>query len=333
MFILRFDMRAPQPGVAPVDLYAAAIEMSAWAEAKGCLAVVLSEHHASPDGYLPSPLILGSAIAARTEEIGILLAAALLPLYDPVRLAEEMNVLDIISKGRVSYVFGVGYRAEEFEHFGVDRSRRGQIAEEKLDLLLRIRKGDPVVHDGRRIQVTPPPFTPDGPSIMWGGGSIAAARRAGRHGLGLSANGNAPGLREAYEDECRAHGHTPGAVNIPDRTDPGVMFVADDVDAAWAEIGPYLLHDAQMYSAWNPGDETTSMISHAASIEELRATSTGYRVLSVPEAAEYVRGGGVLRLAPLCGGLPPDIAWRYLERGAEVATAAVPARDGQPALK
>jgi alkanesulfonate monooxygenase SsuD/methylene tetrahydromethanopterin reductase-like flavin-dependent oxidoreductase (luciferase family) len=69
VFAVRFDMRAPQPGAAPADIYAAAVEMCTWAEARGCAAVVLREHHASPDGYLPAPLLLASAIAARTAQV------------------------------------------------------------------------------------------------------------------------------------------------------------------------------------------------------------------------------------------------------------------------
>lgn len=312
-------MRAPQPGAAPVELYAAAVEMCAWAETRGCSTVVLCEHHASPDGYLPAPLLLATAIAARTERLPILLAAVLLPFRDPVRLAEEMNVLDILSKGRVSYVLAVGYRPEEFEHFGVDRSRRGLIADGKLQLLLRLRRGEPVVHDGRRIHVTPAPYTPGGPRIMWGGGSIAAAERAGRNGLGLQANGSIAGMREAYEAAARAAGHDPSFVSLPDRSEPSVVFVAEDVDDAWREIGKHLLHDARMYSSWNPGDSTTTMISHASTVEELRSTAAGYRVMGVAEATDYVSRGGVLRLAPLCGGIAPDVAWPYLERAAKIA--------------
>ena len=66
MFTLRFDMRAPVWGAPIEDLYAAAIEMSAWAEGRGALVAVLSEHHGAQDRHLPSPLILASAIAART---------------------------------------------------------------------------------------------------------------------------------------------------------------------------------------------------------------------------------------------------------------------------
>jgi alkanesulfonate monooxygenase SsuD/methylene tetrahydromethanopterin reductase-like flavin-dependent oxidoreductase (luciferase family) len=85
---------------------------------------VLSEHHATADGHLPSPLILASAIAARTKVLNIV-AAAVLPLYHPVRLAEDMAVLDNISNGRVTYVFGIGHRPKEYEHMGVDARRRG----------------------------------------------------------------------------------------------------------------------------------------------------------------------------------------------------------------
>jgi alkanesulfonate monooxygenase SsuD/methylene tetrahydromethanopterin reductase-like flavin-dependent oxidoreductase (luciferase family) len=318
VFALRFDMRAPGTGASTVDLYAAAIDMCARAETRGCARVVVCEHHASPDGYLPAPLLLATAVAARTERVGILVAALLLPFRDPVRLVEEMNVLDIISKGRVSYVLAVGYRPEEFEHFGVDRRRRGAIAEDKLRLLLQLRSGEPVHHEGRFVHVTPPPYTPGGPLIMWGGGSIAAAARAGRHGLGLLANADTAGLRDAYEAAARAAGRAPGFVSVPDPREPSVVFVADDVDAAWREIGEYLLHDARMYSSWNPDDHAIAMISHAGSVAELRA-ATGYRVIHTDEAAEVVAGGGVLRLAPLCGGIPPDIAWPYLERAAEVA--------------
>src|SRR4030081_3170266 len=91
-------MRAPAFGAATTDLYTAAIDMCGWADQHGCLAAVLGDHHGSEDGYLPSPLILASAIAARTERLMISLVAVILPFYDPVRLGEEIAVLDIISK-------------------------------------------------------------------------------------------------------------------------------------------------------------------------------------------------------------------------------------------
>ena len=112
-------------GASPVELYAAATEMCAWAKRHNCLAAVLCEHHGAKDGYLPSPMILASAIAARTERLALSLIL-ILPFYDPVRLAEDMAVLDIISKGRASYILALGCRPEEFGHFGVDIRKRGR---------------------------------------------------------------------------------------------------------------------------------------------------------------------------------------------------------------
>ena len=180
--MLRFDMRAPEIGAPTVQLYSAATEMCAWAEDHGALAAVLCEHHGAEDGYLPSPLILAAAIAGRTASLPLSLIL-LLPFYDPVRLAEDMAVLDIISKGRASYILALGYRPEEFEHFGVDIRTRGRLADEKLALLRELLSGE-AIFDGRRINATPPPHTAGGPMLMWGGGSVAAARRAGRYGLG-----------------------------------------------------------------------------------------------------------------------------------------------------
>ncbi len=317
MFTLRFDMRALAFGAPTLALYSAAIDMSAWAESHGCIAVVLCEHHGCEDGYLPSPIVLASAIAGRTERL-LLSLVVILPFYDPVRLAEDLSVLDIISNGRASVIFGIGYRPEEYEHFGLDIHRRGRMAEDKLALLRKLLSGEQVVHDGRRIMVTPPPHTPGGPTLMWGGASLAAARRAGRHGLGLLANGGGPGMKEAYESALREHGQEPGPVFVPDRDTPTAVFVADDVDRAWDEIGDHLLHDAQMYAAWNPDNDISAGISYAKDVSELRETSKSHLILSVREAVERVRAGQVLNLSPLCGGLPPELAWPYLNRVGKV---------------
>lgn len=320
--ILRFDMRAPATGAPTLDLYAAAVEMCAWAESRGGALAVLSEHHGTEDNHLPAPIVLASAIAARTERMAILLAAVVLPFCDPVRLAEEMSVLDIISRGRVSYVFGVGHRVEEYEHFGLDVRRRGKLADEKLVLLLELLAGRPVEHEGRRIHVTPPPASVGGPRVLIGGGSVAAAKRAGRLGLGLVAQACAPGMREAYEAECRAHGHEPGIAQFPDPAAPTAVFVADDVDRAWHEIGPYLLHDAVTAASYREGDDGVASISRAESVEQLRTTDGPYRIFTPDEAVAHVRSAGSLRLLPLCGGLPPKLAWPCLERAADAVAAA-----------
>jgi alkanesulfonate monooxygenase SsuD/methylene tetrahydromethanopterin reductase-like flavin-dependent oxidoreductase (luciferase family) len=317
MFTLRFDMRAPSFGAPPTELYRAACEMSAWAETRGCVAAVLCEHHCADDGYLPSPLLLGAAIAARTEQL-MLNLVILLPFYDPARLAEDMAVLDHISAGRATYVFGIGYRAEEYDHFGLSLSDRGRLADEKLGLLRRLLAGEEVVHDGRRMKVTPQPRTPEGPMMSWGGASLAAARRAGRNGLGLLANGGVPGMQEAYEKACRENGFEPGFMLIPERDAATNCFVAEDVDAAWDEIGKYLLHDAMAYSEWNPDNTVSANITTAKTVDELRYGSTSHVILSTDEARTRLAAGEVFNINPLCGGIPPAIAWPYLKTFAEL---------------
>jgi alkanesulfonate monooxygenase SsuD/methylene tetrahydromethanopterin reductase-like flavin-dependent oxidoreductase (luciferase family) len=314
MFTLRFDMRAPESGAPAADLYAAAIEMCSWAETRGAAIAVLSEHHATEDGHLPAPHLLASAIAARTRQLAILLAAVPITFWDPVRLAEEMSVLDIISKGRVSYAFGIGHRAEEYDHFGVDMHDRGKLADESLALLRRLLTGVPVDHDGRRIHVTPAPATATGPQIFIAGGSKAAARRAGKYGLGFISQSDSPILKDTYDAECRANGHDPGMVQFPVPGAPTTVFVADDVDTAWRELGGYLLHDAVTASSYRHGDESVASISRADTVAQLRRAQGPYRIFTIDEAAAYIRGGRPLPLLPLCGGIPPDVAWPYLER-------------------
>lgn len=325
VFTMRFDMRAPATGAPTGDLYQAALEMAAWAEGRGALAAMVCEHHTMSDGYLPSPMILATALAARTTTLPITVAVVVLPLYHPVRLAEEMVVLDIVSRGRVNYVAAIGYRPEEYEMYGVDFGRRGRIAEEQLAVLLRAKTGEPFEHEGRRIHVTPSPFTPGGPRVAWGGGSEAAARRAGRHGLDFFAQGGGPTLGDVYADEARAHGHEPGWCMVPPADMTTTMFVSDDLDRAWEELGPYLMHDVRSYASINEGNDDTASLSFVETAEELRAENRSHRIVTVEEAVALAQSGIPIPLHPLIGGLPPEIAWRYLRT---VADEVVPALGG-----
>ena len=314
MFTLRFDMRAPASGAPSTELYGAAIDMCAWAETRGALMAVLSEHHATDDGHLPAPHLLAAAIAARTKHLAILLAAVPITFWDTVRLAEEISVLDIISRGRVSFAFGIGHRTAEYEHFGVGFEGRGKRADESLELLRRLLKGEPVDHDGRRIHVTPHCATAGGPNMLIAGGSKAAARRAAKYGLGFISQTDSPALKDFYEEQCRASGHEPGGIQFPAPDTPTTVFVADDVDTAWDELGPHLLHDAKMAASYRRGGDSVASISRAETVAALRETPGPYRIFTIDEAATFIRRGKPLPLLPLCGGVPPDIAWPYLER-------------------
>jgi len=313
MFMMRFDMRAPEFGALPADLYRTAIEMAAWGEEHGCMSVQVCEHHRSEDGCLPTPMILASAMAARTKRLPIQLAALIVPLHDPIELAEQMAVLDLVSAGRVSYVVAIGYVKAEFEMFGRELKGRGQRLEECIRVMRRAWSGEEFEFENRTVRVTPKPCTEGGPMMMMGGGVAATARRAARLGMGMIAMGSDPNLESIYREACEAEGRTPGLCINPQ---PGLAmsaFVSRDPDEAWAKWGPHLLHDARIYAEWM-GDEIDSVTKSAAkSVEALRAANGNYRIFSPDEAVAEIRKRGALIMQPLCGGLPIDYAWESLE--------------------
>jgi alkanesulfonate monooxygenase SsuD/methylene tetrahydromethanopterin reductase-like flavin-dependent oxidoreductase (luciferase family) len=314
MFMMRFDMRAPDGGAPAAELYRAALDMAEWGESNGCIAIAVSEHHASPDGYLPAPLVLASAMAGRTRRVGIQVAALLLPLHDPIPLAEQMAVLDLASGGRVSYVLAIGYRPEEYAAFGRSFAERGKRMDACLGALKRAWTGEEFEFEGRRVRVLPKPATPGGPPCLIGGGSVPAVKRAARFGMGMVLQGGDPSLAELYRAECAKAGTAPGAFILPPEGTVTSAFVADDVDAAWERLGPHLLHDAKMYASWLSGANQEAVSgSTASTVAELRASNGPYRIFTPAEAVAYIKQRGVLLTQPLCGGIPPKLAWEHLE--------------------
>ena len=318
VFTMRFAMRTSATDAkSRADLYETALEMCAWAEGRGGLAAIVSEHHAVEDGYLPSPVPFAAAIAARTENLAVTVGALLLAFYDTVKLAEDLAVIDLVSRGRVSYVVGIGYRPEEFEMFGVDRRERAKLVERNIGVLRRLWAGEELEVDGRSVKVRPLPFTPGGPTLAYGGGSEAAARRAARLGLMFMAETHDSSLEVAYREEGGAS--APGCF-FPREGVPLTVFVAEDPERAWNEIGPYLLADAVSYAQWNAHRTGTASLSNAKTVTELAAERGAYQILTEAQARDLVLDGMPLNLQPLVGGLPPDLAWPYLEAASAVAS-------------
>lgn len=312
--VIRFDLR--QPDRTPDEVgaaYATALEMAEWADAKGFDLLVLSEHHASPDGFLPSPLVFGGAVAGRTKRIPINIAALLVPLHDPVRLAEDIAVLDLASGGRLSFVTGLGYRPVEYAVFEREWESRGKRLDECLEIMLQAWTGEPFEHNGETIQVLPRPLTQPHPMIFIGGSGKAAAKRAARYGFGFFPATGDQALADLYYAECERLGTTAGVVALP--AGPGTVFVSDDPDKTWAELGPYLLHDAMTYNSWQTDDIRSHVKAEATTVEELRAEGV-YQVLTPDEClavATELGPIGAITHHPLCGGAPPDLAWASLE--------------------
>jgi len=307
---LRFDMRNPQPGTNKAELYQAAIEMAVWADARGFDTVQFSEHHGSPDGYIPSPIVLASAIAARTKRIKIRFGVILLPLHDPIRLAEDLAVLDIVSNGRLTVAFGAGYAAHEFEMFGVDLKDRVKLIEEGIAAIKSAWTGEPFTYRGRHARVMPTPVQQPRPAIWLGGSSPAAARRAARV-ADYFYSGEAA-LYEAYREECLKLGRDPGPFRD---IGTGFFVVTDYVDREWARMEPYITHEMRSYAEW----ALAPNVSHPPveiDIGALRA-SGAYPIMTAADGIEYVKARGVhgdVSLHPLIAGMPPEIGWDQLKR-------------------
>src|SRR3989442_12136189 len=116
--VVSYDMRAPAFGAPARELSAAALDQVQWADALGFDCVGLGEHHGSPDGYNPSPLVLASAMGARTKRIRFRTSVLLAPLYEPIKLAEDAAVTQLATNGRLLLGIGGGHRPSRFETFG-----------------------------------------------------------------------------------------------------------------------------------------------------------------------------------------------------------------------
>jgi len=306
---IRFDLRVPPFATTThAELYAACLDQCAWADAHAFDFAVLSEHHGVDDGYLPAPVTLAAAIAGRTRRLPISIAAVLVPLHDPVRLAEELAVLDLASGSRVSLIAGLGYRQEEFDMAGVDRARRGRLLEEYVDVMRKAWTGEPFEWRGRTIRVTPRPRTP--PMILIGGSTAAAARRAARLRCGFFPAIGDPELAGLYQEECRRVGFDSGFVSLP--RGPGFVHVSEDPERDWARIAPHALYDAQTYAAWQTPDQRSQVHVEARDAAELRKSGV-YRVVTPDECVALAEETGQVLFHPLMGGLPPALGWESLE--------------------
>jgi alkanesulfonate monooxygenase SsuD/methylene tetrahydromethanopterin reductase-like flavin-dependent oxidoreductase (luciferase family) len=314
MIALRYDLRVPDfASTTHAAQYAACLEQAEWGDRLGLDALILSEHHGVDDGYLPAPLTLAGAIAGRTKRIPINIAAVLVPLHDPVRMAEELVVLDLASGGRVSFVAGLGYRHEEFEMAGIDRSKRAPLLEEYVDVMRKAWTGEPFEWRGHTVRVMPRPLTQPHPMIMIGGSTEKAARRAARLRCGFFPAVGDPALAAAYDDECAKVDFTEGFQNLPGNL--GFVHVAEDPDAAWARIAPHAVYDAHTYMTWQTPDQRSAVHVDAPDADGVRASGV-YRVVTPDECvalAEELGEGGTLLLHPLMGGIPPELAWESLE--------------------
>ncbi|MGN9795141.1 LLM class flavin-dependent oxidoreductase [Streptomyces sp. OZ13] len=307
--VARFNM--VDPAATPETLaarYRAALEMAVYADDRGVDTVQTEEHHGAGNNWLPSPLAFAGAVLGATRRIAVTVSAVIGPLHEPLRMAEDIAVLDLVGQGRLVTVAGIGYRPEEYAQFGVDWSRRGQLQDELLETLLAAWTGESFVYRGRTVRVTPRPYTRPHPLLIVGGSSRAAARRAARLGLPFFPSAHLPEL-EAYYEERRAEYGTDGFCMMPAEKTT-LLHVSEDPDRAWALYGEHFLHEARTYASWQSPDIRSAVRSAAGNVRDLRDEGV-YRIVTPDECVAL--GAESLVLHPLCGGMPVDEGWRSLQ--------------------
>jgi alkanesulfonate monooxygenase SsuD/methylene tetrahydromethanopterin reductase-like flavin-dependent oxidoreductase (luciferase family) len=310
---VHYDMRAPAFGTPAPALYAAALEQAAWLDERGVSALVVSEHHGEDDGYLPSPLTMAAALAARTRRAMISVNALVLTLHDPIDAAEQCQIVDQISGGRLVLTLAPGYVASEFALYGVPHAGRGRMFDRKLEVFLRAITGEPFEHDGRTVRVTPGPVQRPRPMVFIGGASAVAARRAARVGDGFALGGPDEGWGDIYRAECAALGRPAGPVLLPPR--PMAVHVSDDPERDWARIAPHALHELDRYNAWAAG--FAGHLYQGVDDPEQARRDGFYAVLTPDECVAVARRleaeGSTVLFKPLIGGLDPALSWASFE--------------------
>jgi alkanesulfonate monooxygenase SsuD/methylene tetrahydromethanopterin reductase-like flavin-dependent oxidoreductase (luciferase family) len=220
------------------------VEQVGWAETLGFGSVWVSEHHFVDDDYASSTLVLLAALAAATERMWLGTNVLVLPLHDPVRLAEDALTVDALSGGRLRLGMGLGYREADFTTFGVPMRTRRRRFEDHWEVLRRAGRGegDPAV--------APRPVRAGGPELWIGALSPAAIARAARLADGFVCV-LAPQVAD-YVAARRALGLDDGRVALGTQ-----WIVADEPERTFAEVGEYVLYQVNKYvefGAFGPPD-------------------------------------------------------------------------------
>lgn len=264
-----YDFRNPQQWRRPwADLYAETLEFITWTESIGFEGAWVPEHHGAGDGYVPSPLVVLGAIAARTRTIKLGSAIALAPLYHPVRFAEECAVLDILSNGRLEMAVAVGYRRSEADAYGVDFSARGRRTDEFLEIVRRLWAGESFSYEGRHFKlknasIAPTPIRGRIPLYL-GGFTDKALERTAKYGDGYFGNQE---VCDLYLEKLRACGKDPASARI--RIQGLFVLVASDPERAMHELAPYFHYVNNAYGQWLSEDRASTGFGDTALLEPM----------------------------------------------------------------
>jgi alkanesulfonate monooxygenase SsuD/methylene tetrahydromethanopterin reductase-like flavin-dependent oxidoreductase (luciferase family) len=254
-FGLVYDFRNPKAWEKPwPEVYEGLLQQMAFAEDLGFQSIWLTEHHFEEDGYTPSPVPLMAAIAQRTKKVEISTDILILPLYHPLKLAEDIATVDILSNGRVMLGVGSGYRDPEFAAFGTSRRQRAGRMEESIAVLRAAWGEGPFSFHGRYydfedVNVFPKPVQKPHPPLWMAATADPAARRAARLGLHLLPQADRTGGYDAWLDELEKLGRDPRDYRV------GLIkswFLADNGrdDPLWQTVRERERYRMSTYAPW-----------------------------------------------------------------------------------
>lgn len=210
-----YDFRnPPDSGTSNRALYAEILEQVQWLDRIGAELVWFTEHHFVDDGYLPSWVPWAGAMASVTRHVRFGTDICLMPFNHPVRLAEDLAVLDNISGGRVELGVGMGYAPHEFRGFGIPVPRRVSLMDEGIEVLQRCFSGERFSYAGKRyaledVIIKPGYVQPGGPPLFVAAMSQAGAERVARHGTHFLPQGSKSQVYDTWVNALRASGRNP----------------------------------------------------------------------------------------------------------------------------
>lgn len=199
-----------------------------------------AEHHHSDYGMLSSPNLIIAALAPRTERLRMGNLVSVLPLYDPMRLAEECGILDILTGGRLNVGLGRGVPKDDMKH-RLDRDTAQARFEEGIEILMRAWTGETFSYSGKawgyeEISCRPQPLQKPHPPIYYGATSPDSPAMVARRGWNLALSrqplANCSRAIQAYRDERARHPDLPGSGNAIMVRD---VYIADTDEQAWRD--------------------------------------------------------------------------------------------------
>lgn len=242
-------------GKTVVEGFQDALEQVLLAEKLGFDYAFVSEHHFLKNDMLPSPLIAVSYLAAKTEKIKLGTGLLLLPLHDPIRVAEDTAVVDVVSGGRLVLGIGQGFRPEEFAGFNKNLKERNVLMREGMQLLRRFWTETDVTFEGEKfkctnLNVTPKPLQKTPP--IWVGAKVPSAIRvAADLGDVWYADPITPlhlikERREGWLNDLDANGKGRASASMAYYRE---FFVGENTEAAWENGGNGIVTEYKGYLA------------------------------------------------------------------------------------